>query len=50
MPALADKVPAYVECVTMAAHPDPDGQKHALALAEALSTRGIEVLFPDVTP
>jgi hypothetical protein len=44
MPALADTVPSYIECVTILAHPDPAGQNGARALANALIARGIEVL------
>jgi hypothetical protein len=44
MPALADTVLSYIECVTILAHPDPAGQKGARALANALIARGIEVL------
>ena len=43
MPALAAHVPAYVDCVTIAAHSDPDGEKGALDLAAALEVRGVEV-------
>jgi hypothetical protein len=43
MPALAPTVPEYIECVTIHAHPDKSGQDNALALAEALDRRGIEV-------
>ena len=44
MPALADRIPAYVECVTICAHPEPAGQANARALADALTARGIEVM------
>jgi hypothetical protein len=43
MPALAQTVPEYIECVTIYAHPEKTGQDNALALAEALDRRGIEV-------
>jgi putative DNA primase/helicase len=43
MPVLA--VPDYIACVTICAHPDAAGQKGALALADALASRGIEVLI-----
>jgi Toprim domain len=43
MPVLA--VPDYIACVTICAHPDAAGQKGALALADALAARGIEVLI-----
>jgi hypothetical protein len=45
MPALAPVVPSWVETVTIYAHADDAGQRHAIALAERLSTRGIEVLM-----
>ena len=43
MPALADAVPDYIEAVTIFAHPDPAGQRGAVALADTLDARGIEV-------
>jgi hypothetical protein len=43
MPALAQTVPDYIECVTIFAHRDDAGQDGALALAAALNRRGIEV-------
>jgi hypothetical protein len=50
MPALADVVPDYVECVTIYAH-DDDGRSNALALARALDQRGnIEVLVEGLAP
>ncbi len=49
LPALADKIPNYVEVVTVAAHADPAGQAGALALAEALTARGIEAIVTGVT-
>jgi hypothetical protein len=42
MPALAERVPDYIEVVTIFAHPDEAGQK-AQVLADALELRGIEV-------
>jgi Toprim domain len=44
LPALADRVPDWIDCVTVVADPDPAGQAGALALAEALTERGIETL------
>jgi putative DNA primase/helicase len=43
MPVLANLVPEYIEAVTVYAHSDKTGQDGALALAEALSIRGIDV-------
>lgn len=43
LPALADKVPAWIESVTIAAEDDPAGQQGANQLADQLSSRGIEV-------
>lgn len=45
MPALADRVPEYIECVTICAHSDAAGQSGASELADRLSARGIEVLI-----
>jgi hypothetical protein len=43
--ALADAIPAYVECVTVAEHKDAAGQNGAHALARCLTERGVEVLL-----
>jgi hypothetical protein len=43
MPKLADKVPSYIEAVTIFAHPDQAGQKSARELARALELRDVEV-------
>ncbi len=43
MPTLADVVPSYVEAVTIYAHADKAGQDGALALAEKLHARGMDV-------
>ncbi len=47
LPALADAVPSYIECVTIFAHNDANGagQRGAAALAERLSGKDIEVLI-----
>jgi hypothetical protein len=42
MPALAGRVPWYVESVSICGHDDDAGQRGARALAEGLSARGIE--------
>ena len=43
LPALAGKVPSYVETVTIPAHADKNGQNGARKIASALVRRGIEV-------
>jgi Toprim domain len=49
MPALADRMPAYIEAVTIYAH-DDGGKPQALKLADALIKRGIEVLIEGIVP
>jgi hypothetical protein len=44
LPALADKVPDYIDAITIAADPDGDGRKYADELADKLKARK----FPDV--
>jgi hypothetical protein len=44
MPALATRVPGYIETVTIFAHSDDAGQKGAYLLADALSKLRVEVL------
>ena len=41
MPSLADKVPSYADCVTIAGEIDAAGLKGAEALAEGLAARGL---------
>ena len=43
MPALAEAVPDYIDCVTIYAHHDDAGHRGALALAKALDARNIEI-------
>lgn len=43
MPALAARVPAWVDCVTIAGEDDPAGRKGALGLAKGLRARGLLV-------
>src|SRR5262249_5795756 len=51
MPSLADKVPSYIECVTIFADPDETGQRNARALADALIARNnIEVFIEGLEP
>jgi hypothetical protein len=45
MPALANILPAYIECVTIFAHADEAGQRGARELAQELHRRGIEVII-----
>lgn len=45
MPALADAVPTYIECVTIYAHADRAGQDGARRLAQALTERSVEVFI-----
>jgi hypothetical protein len=45
MPALADAVPDFIDCVTIFAHADKAGHDGARKLAAALTMRGIEVLI-----
>jgi hypothetical protein len=48
MPALAAAVPDYTDCITIFAHDDAAGKRHALAFANAL-TRRIEVFMEGLT-
>ena len=48
MPALAETLPGYIESVTICAHADKAGQDGALALADALDRRGVEVFTEGV--
>ena len=41
MPALADKVPRWIDVVTIAAEADDAGRKGAAGLADRLRARGI---------
>jgi phage/plasmid primase-like uncharacterized protein len=50
MSALADTLPRYIECVTVCAHDDPAGRDGALALADALDRRGVEVFIEGIRP
>jgi hypothetical protein len=45
MPALAEAVPAYVECVTVIGHRDQAGERGATGLVSRLKARGFEVLL-----
>jgi hypothetical protein len=41
MPRLADKVPDWIDQVSVIADSDPDGRRFALELAARLRTRGL---------
>lgn len=43
MPALAERLPAWIDCVTICADDDVDGQKFAAEVARLIEVRGIEV-------
>jgi hypothetical protein len=45
MPALAAAVPPDADCITIYAHDDEAGQRHAVELADALTARGFEVFL-----
>jgi len=45
MPALAEVVPDYIECVTIFAHDDDTGWDGATKLADALTSRKIDVIM-----
>jgi CHC2 zinc finger/Toprim domain len=49
MPALADKVPNYIEALTIFSHGDTAGQRGALELAELLDRRGMEIRIEDLS-
>jgi hypothetical protein len=48
MPALAEKVPDYIDAVTVFAHADTAGQNGAIELAKRLHGRGIEVFIEGI--
>jgi hypothetical protein len=48
MPALADRIPNYIEAVTILAHPEKAGQDGANELAERLRPRGIWIEIHEV--
>jgi Toprim domain len=47
LPALADRLPDWIDCVSVIADDDPDGRRHAEELAKRIEARGIEAI---VTP
>jgi hypothetical protein len=48
MPALADAIPDFIDCVTVVVDDDPDGRRHAAILADRIQARHREVRL--VTP
>ena len=42
LPTLADSVPGYADCVSIVIDDDPEGRRHAGALARRVAARGIE--------
>jgi hypothetical protein len=48
MPALADKVPDYIEAITIYAHSDKAGRDGAHKLAQKLRARGIEIFLEGI--
>ncbi|MCJ9704424.1 toprim domain-containing protein [Bradyrhizobium sp. SHOUNA76] len=51
LPALADAVPNYVDCMTLMIDNDRDGRRHAAELGRLIDRRGIEtrpILLPDL--
>lgn len=49
LPALADAVPHYIDCVTVVVDDDVDGHRHSASLAERLQARRIEarIIIPN---
>ena len=43
LPALAERIPSYVNCITIFAHADNDGMRHAAELARRLRARRLFV-------
>jgi hypothetical protein len=48
MPALAERIPSHIDCITVCADDDAAGQHGANTLADALTGRGFEVLLESV--
>jgi hypothetical protein len=48
MPGLADKVPDFIEAITICAHDDDAGRRGAYALADALISRGFETFIQGI--
>jgi hypothetical protein len=43
LPALADAIPDFIDCVTVVVDDDADGRRHSAALAGRIRARRIEV-------
>jgi len=43
LPALAERIPSYVNCITIFAHADNDGMRHAAELERRLRARRLFV-------
>ena len=50
LPCLAENIPSWVNCVTIAADADRDGRRNALALGRAIEARGIEAILQGLGP
>ena len=50
LPALAAAIPAYVECITILADSDPDGERHAVELAHRLKQQSRAVRLVRLVP
>jgi Toprim domain len=49
LPALADRIPNFIECVTIVTDDDADGRRHAAELAERIAAQGIEARLTNPT-
>jgi hypothetical protein len=45
LPALADAVADYIDCVTVVVDDDIDGRRHAATLGDRVQARGIEIIY-----
>jgi hypothetical protein len=43
LPALADAIPDYIDCVTVIVDDGSDGHRHSASLTDRIRARGIEV-------
>lgn len=48
LPALANAVPAFCDCVTLVVDDDPDGRRHSAELSARLGARGLNVEMLDM--
>ena len=49
MPALANSVPGYVECITTIGDDDDTGRRHAAELVARLRARGLEAIAEEAS-